>query len=103
MAIVGVSTVWKAVSDLFPSLGRGSGTGAWAGTYTAEWNGTTRFTSPAGWPAARNTEHATMTVTEAGDDTVVIVWQVQGNPPTGALAFSVKGNTATWAKASPLN
>jgi hypothetical protein len=101
VGLVGLSSVVKALRELFPSQS-GSASSGWVGTYVAEWNGTTRFSSPP-WPPARNTEHATMTVSQGDGDTLVITWQVQGNPASGAMALSAKGSTATWLKDSPLN
>jgi hypothetical protein len=76
---------------------------AWVGTYNAQWNGTTTFSSPPGLPPAGNREHAVMTVSAAANGQIEVRWQLTGNPQSGVVVFSVSGKAATMVANSPRN
>ena len=82
------------------SQGSGPGTtpsAAYAGTYSATYSGTYVVTSPAGQPGGSNTETATVTITELPSGELQAVWTIPPNPPSGAIDFTLSGNTGTAA------
>jgi hypothetical protein len=73
----------------------------WVGVYDASWTGTTTLSSG---ERARDRARAKMTVTKGTEArTVLMQWQLEGQPKSGAILFRVDGNEAGAIMDSPLN
>jgi hypothetical protein len=78
--------------------GSSSGSGGtppadFAGVYAATYSGTYAVTTPAGGPSGANTATATITITNLASGDVGASFQLPGNPASGAIAFTMNGDT----------
>jgi hypothetical protein len=64
---------------------------AFVGTFAATFSGQSTFTSPPGTPPASYDDSGVITVTAKGPDTIVMVWKVGANPPSGTIEFKLEG------------
>jgi hypothetical protein len=78
------------------SSGGGSpSTADFAGVYTAMYSGTYEITSPAGLGGGPNSSSGTITVTDLSNGQVGLSFQIPPNPASGAIDFTLTGDTGT--------